>query len=136
MATIYWGETPLRDDPAEVAGGFVERDGELYYRIGNYDRMPPFLMTLVSAYDHWLFVSSSGGLTCGRREPGNALFPYVTDDKIHDAGETTGPKTLLRVERDGRTSLWMPFAAGSIVYQIERNLYKNCLLYTSDAADE
>jgi hypothetical protein len=125
MATIYWGETPLRDDPAEVAGGFVERDGELYYRIGNYDRMPPFLMTLVSAYDHWLFVSSSGGLTCGRREPGNALFPYVTDDKIHDAGATTGPLTMLLVDKGERRYLWEPFSRGPSAYGIERNLYKN-----------
>jgi hypothetical protein len=103
----------------------VERDGERFYRIANYHAMPPFFMSVVSGYDHWLFVSSTGGLTCGRRDPENALFPYCTDDKIHDACETTGPKTVLLTSRGGRTMLWQPFATSPFVYDLERNLYKN-----------
>jgi hypothetical protein len=80
---------------------------------------------VVSGYDHWLFVSSTGGLTCGRRDPENALFPYCTDDKIHDACATTGPQTVLLVARGGRTTLWQPFETGPFVYDLERNLYKN-----------
>ena len=87
------------------SGESVDRDGERFYRIANYHTMPPFFMSVVSGYDHWLFVSSTGGLTCGRRDPGNALFPYCTDDKIHDACETTGPKTVLLATRGGRTIL-------------------------------
>jgi len=31
-------------------------DGERYYRIDNNDRMPPFLMNIVSASDQWMFI--------------------------------------------------------------------------------
>jgi hypothetical protein len=87
--------------------------------------MPPFFMSVVSGYDHWMFVSSTGGLTCGRRAPENALFPYCTDDKVHDACETTGPGTVLLATRGDKTLLWRPFEPGPFVYELERNLYKN-----------
>ena len=123
--TIFLGASAIRL-PGPVGGGeWVERDDEWFYRIANYHRMPPFLMSVVSGHDHWSFVSSNGGLTCGRRDPDNALFPYCTDDKIHDACATTGPKTVLLASRDGRTALWQPLQAGPSVYDLERNLYKN-----------
>jgi hypothetical protein len=87
--------------------------------------MPPFFMTVVSGFDHWMFLSSNGGLTCGRRDPDNALFPYYTDDKIHDADTTTGPQSILIVEKVGARYLWKPFARDVPVYDLERNLYKN-----------
>ena len=122
---VFLGESEVRAPASPGRGEWVERDGERYFKIANYHAMPPFLMTVVSAYDHWLFVSSTGGLTCGRRNPDIALFPYVTDDKIHDAAATTGPRTALLVEQDGKTWLWQPFDAASGVYDVERNLYKN-----------
>jgi hypothetical protein len=122
---VFLGDSVIRV-PGQTGGGkWVERDGERFYRIGGYQTMPPFLMSVISGYDHWLFVSSTGGLTCGRRDPENALFPYCTDDKIHDACGTTGPKTVLLATRGGGTMLWQPFQAGSFVYDLERNLYKN-----------
>ncbi|ANM32362.1 hypothetical protein ABI59_19200 [Acidobacteria bacterium Mor1] len=122
---VFLGESPLRTPAPDDAWQRVERDGERFYRIANYDTMPPFFMSVVSGYDHWCFVSSTGGLTCGRRNSQTALFPYCTDDKIHDACWTTGPKTVLRVERDGRTMLWLPFDRSPSVYDTERFLYKN-----------
>jgi hypothetical protein len=122
---VFLGESAIREPGPAGAGEWVDRDGERFYRIAGYHRMPPFLMSVVSGYDHWLFVSSTGGLTCGRRGPENALFPYCTDDKIHDACATTGPKTVLLADRGDRTMLWQPFAAGPFVYDLERNLYKN-----------
>jgi len=109
----------------EASGSFVTRDGETFYRIANYDRLAPFFMTLVSGFDHWFFLSSTGGLTCGRRDPDNALFPYTTDDKIHDADATTGPQTLLRLHKAGGVTVWRPFARQYPAPFIERNLYKN-----------
>jgi hypothetical protein len=106
-------------------GAIVQLDGEPWYRIHNYDVMPPFLTSLVSGTEHWMFVSSSGGLTCGRRNPDHALFPYETDDKIHDSHATTGPLTALLVEDRGKTRLWQPFSGNLFAYRIERNLYKN-----------
>jgi hypothetical protein len=122
---VFLGESVIRVPGPGGSGELVERDGERFYRIANYHTMPPFFMSVVSGYDHWLFVSSTGGLTCGRRDPENALFPYCTDDKIHDGCETTGPKTVLLAARGGRTMIWQPFETGPFVYDIERNLYKN-----------
>jgi hypothetical protein len=52
--------------------------------------MPPFFMSLVSGADHWLFISSTGGLTAGRTNADSALFPYETEDKITAHHELTG----------------------------------------------
>ncbi|MFW6367288.1 MAG: hypothetical protein ACOC0L_01335, partial [bacterium] len=83
-------------------------------------------MTVVSEASLWMFVSSTGGLTAGRRDPDHALFPYTTDDKLHDAGATTGGQTLLFVERGGEEFLWCPFSpCQDGLYRLQRNLYKN-----------
>ncbi len=99
------------EDVRNVADeGLVEIDGEQHYRINGVDRMPPFLMSVVSDGDRWMFVSSSGALTAGRRDATQALFPYVTDDRLHGAGGTSGPVTALRI--GGHGEIWQPFAAG------------------------
>ena len=102
---IYWGNTPVKQADARVRGEIVDVRGESFYRIANYDKMPPFLMSVVSGSDHWMFVSSTGGLTCGRANPDKALFPYDTDDKIHDSTAHTGPLTCLLVKKAGKTYL-------------------------------
>ena len=123
---IRIGSTPSRAREKTVGGGCVELDGESFYRIVNYGGMPPFLMTVVSESDHWMFVSSTGGLTAGRGDPDHALFPYTTDDKLHDAAATTGGHTILFVEQDGENHLWMPFSpCHDGLYAVQRNLYKN-----------
>jgi len=125
MKEVYWSESLVRRVTEGGTGGIVQRDGEPFYQIHNYHVMPPFLVSLVSGTEHWMFVSSAGGLTCGRRNPDHALFPYETDDKIHDSCTTTGPLTALRVEHRGKSRLWQPFSGNLSVYSIERNLYKN-----------
>jgi hypothetical protein len=88
--------------------------------------MPPFFMNIVSSSDLWMYVSSTGGLSAGRRNAESALFPYYTDDKITENHVNTGNKAILLVTRGGRTYLWEPFSpryAG--VYRVERSLYKN-----------
>jgi hypothetical protein len=101
-------------------------DGARFFRVSNFDQMPPFFMTMVSDSDHWLFLSTTGGLTAGRGTPDRALFPYYTDDRIHDAGETTGSETLLRVRRGSETHLWEPFSSRQEgVYRTVRNLDKS-----------
>jgi hypothetical protein len=101
-------------------------DGEPCYRISAYDRLPPFLVSVASDTDLWMFVSSAGGLTAGRRDADGALFPYETVDRLHDGHHHTGPITLLRVRRaGGPTALWQPFAERDpATSAIERNLYK------------
>ena len=111
-----------------VSGEFINMAGERYYAIRNVDQMAPFFISVVSNSDHWLFISSSGGLTAGRVSPENALFPYITVDQIHRCGTHTGSKTLLRVEVDGEPREWEPFnREHDGRYQTSRNLYKNTL---------
>ena len=120
---------PAVPDPSEPTGAFVTLEGETYYRISAYHRMRPFLMSIASDTDLWMFITSGGGLTAGRRDPDGALFPYETVDKLHDAHHHTGPITLLRVPgADGHTVLWEPFfAASADDPRVERNLYKNVI---------
>ena len=123
---IFIGDCELQLSNEEVKGDYVELDGEQFYRIRNYDRMAPFFMSVVSDSNHWMFISSNGALTCGRRNPANALFPYYTEDKIQDAQDQTGPKTIIRVEGKGGDHLWEPFSGRyDGIYETERNLYKN-----------
>ena len=124
--SLHLGRNVLQPHSTPIHGEQVTMDGEDYYRIANYDRMRPFFMSIVSSADHWMFISSTGALTAGRRNSDSALFPYYTDDKIHDAAETTGSKTILIVQKQKRDYLWEPFSErhGGI-YRVRRNLYKN-----------
>ncbi len=70
---------------------------ESAYRISGIDDIAPFLVSLTSATDVWAFIASTGGLTAGRRNRDQALFPYVTDDKLIDAAGISGGLTLMRV---------------------------------------
>jgi hypothetical protein len=124
--TFFVGRNPLHSSANSVTGRLVTLEGEDFYQMANYDRMRPFFMSVVSGSDHWLFISSTGALTAGRRNPDLALFPYTTDDKIHDSAEITGSKSILVVKRNGRSYLWEPFSERYRgVYRIQRNLYKN-----------
>ncbi|MDZ7636471.1 MAG: hypothetical protein U5L72_19425 [Bacteroidales bacterium] len=88
--------------------------------------MPDFFMTIVSDTDQWLFISSNGSLTAGRKDRDHALFPYYTDDKIHDYYDLTGSKTVILVQRDSHTFLWQPFSKElANIYRTERNLMKS-----------
>jgi hypothetical protein len=126
LSTIYIGDSIQRLPDLDIKGKFVPMLGEKYYQIKNYDAMSPFFMSIVSSSDHWLFISSTGGLTAGRVSAEQALFPYYTEDKLSENYENTGAKSILRIRRGERTSLWEPFSnhhQGN--YRIERNLYKN-----------
>ena len=113
---------------AKVSGEFVDFGGERYYAIRNVDQMGPFFVSVISSADHWLFVSSTGGVTAGRVSPDTSLFPYITVDKIHESWPHTGPRTVVRALADGRQNTWEPFNLEHIDrYAIVRNLYKNVL---------
>ena len=123
--SIFLGETPLIPLARPVQGNFVDLDGEPHYCIANVSDMGPFFLTVVSGSDHWMFVSSRGGLTAGRRDADGALFPYTTDDRVHDSSGARGPRTVLFVTRNGKRSRWEPFASAYRgVYRVKRNLYK------------
>jgi len=125
---FFVGKTPILEQKKNVSGAYVEVEGEVFYRIENHNAMRPFFMTVVSSSDHWLFISSNGSLSAGRKNPDCALFPYYTDDKITDSAEITGNKTIIRVVEGDKTFLWEPHSdrfAGA--YSIQRNIYKNVI---------
>lgn len=103
----------------------TQEGGNSYFRISESDSLRPFFMSIVSHSDHWMFVSSNGGLSAGRKNPDYALFPYYTDDKITESAETTGSKSIFIVENDGRYQTWEPFSVRQDgLYRVTRNLYK------------
>ncbi|MBQ7530828.1 MAG: hypothetical protein IJT12_03910 [Paludibacteraceae bacterium] len=119
-------------------GKYITIDGEKFYEIKNYDRMQPFFISLASDTDLWMYLSSTGGLTCGRRSPDFALFPYYTDDKITQNYTFTGPRTLVRLisnsvsgltsnsEQGERTVIWEPFSVNNdALFRIERRICKS-----------
>ena len=121
-------KNPAIENSDSVSGEFINRSNERYYAIRNVDKMAPFFISLVSNSDHWLFISSTGGLTAGRVSPDTALFPYLTVDKIHHSSTHTGSKTLLRAEVGAEKHDWEPFnPEHNGRYRIGRNLYKNTL---------
>lgn len=112
--------------PDKTDGGFVKTGDELFYVIKNYDNMQPFFMSIVSNSDHWMYLSSNGSLSAGRANPEQAIFPYYTDDKIHDYKDITGSKTIILATIANESFLWEPFTERyKGVYQTERNIYKN-----------
>jgi len=123
---IFLGNRKIAAENSKITGGFLVFEGETYYKITSYDQMAPFFLSIVSNSDHWMFVSSNGGITAGRKNPDNALFPYYTVDKLEDLAETTGSKTILHVRIGKITHLWEPFSDRFTgVYKIQRNIYKN-----------
>ena len=123
---VFIGNTPINKGEKEVKGEFVEVGGEKFYQISNYDTMLPFFMTIISAYDHWLFIASNGGLTAGRKNSDNAIFPYYTDDKIVDNAQNTGSRTVVRLIEKEKIFIWEPFHESMKgMYHVERKLYKN-----------
>jgi len=104
----------------------VQLENETYYKISNSDAMRPFFMSIVSDSNHWMFISSNGGLTAGRKNAEYALFPYYTDDKITESADITGNKSIFKVHKDGQEFMWEPLAIRSLGrYTISQNLYKN-----------
>jgi hypothetical protein len=126
MKNIYLGNNEIITQNKEVKGQFVETENEKFYKISNYNQMPDFFMSIVSDSDHWMFLSSNGSLSAGRKNRNNALFPYYSDDKIHDYKNLTGSKTWCLVEKNNKHFLWEPFTDESEkIYKIKRNLYKS-----------
>ncbi|MDC0571503.1 hypothetical protein OAO52_06355 [Flavobacteriaceae bacterium] len=123
---IYIGNNPARFSNQEVSGVEIIIGDEIFYKISNYNKMRPFFMSIVSNSDHWMFISSTGGLSAGRKNSNYALFPYYTDDKITESSEYTGSKSIFLVNKVDKTFLWEPFSNRQDgVYEITRNLYKN-----------
>jgi len=104
----------------------VFMNGEMFYKIANHDHMRPFFMSIVSDSNHWLFISSNGGISAGRKNAEFALFPYYTDDKITEFADITGSKSIFQIHSKNQTHIWEPYSERfNDGYSISRNLYKN-----------
>ena len=129
----------MADDELQATGRLVtDADGEDWYRIDHVERMAPFLMTVVSDADLWMFVSSAGPLTAGRVDADHALLPYETDDRLHRAAGVTGPVTVIARQRDGHRELWRPFGRdvdASCTRAVAKRTLGNALLLEEHNAD-
>ncbi len=110
-----------------MTGGFVDDDGQTWYRIDHIDSQAPFFVALASESDLWAFISTAGSLTAGRRDSDGAFFPYETVDKIHRRWEHTGPRTwiLIDAEHGVEPVLWQPFAPRLNGGGGKRSVWKN-----------
>lgn len=124
--------------PLEPQGKYITLNGEKFYLIENYNQMQPFFISLASDTDLWMYISSTGGLTCGRRNPEQVLFPYYTDDKVTENYEHTGAKTLIKILSTPNSQLltlnctqlstivWEPFSDRYMgIYHIRRSIAKS-----------
>ena len=114
--------------PGEVAQGShvssLAGKKARFLKVEQVDRLPDFLMNLVSPQDQWMYLSSNGALTAGRVDADNCLFPYYTQDKLIDLEATTGCLTHIRV-KDQPSQHWQPFSKErSQLELIDRTLYK------------
>ncbi|WP_420400200.1 hypothetical protein [Flagellimonas sp.] len=104
----------------------VQIGNEGFFKISDSDKLRPFFMSIVSDSDHWMFISSNGGLSAGRKNTEYSLFPYYTDDKITESAEITGSKTIVVVHASDAPVVWEPFSdRNKEKFHITRNLYKS-----------
>ena len=90
--TVYTDNNQIVDIKNNIELKTTNIDNENYFKISNSNQMRPFFMSIVSDSNHWMFISSNGGLTAGRKNSEYALFPYYTDDKITESADITGNK--------------------------------------------
>lgn len=120
-----------QDYPIDTSGKRVEMtvvdlEQESYFKISHHDTMRPFFMSIVSDTNHWMFISSNGGLTAGRKNPEYALFPYYSEDKVTESADITGSRTIFQIMKGKDIMVWEPFSERcSNSFNISRNLYKN-----------
>ncbi len=100
-----------------------EHDGEVRLSIANVEHMPPFLMSVLSSTDLWMFVASNGGLTAGRMSAEHSLFPYETVDRLYERPGLGGPITLIRID----DRVWAPFDPRADDPEIVRTVSKSDL---------
>lgn len=104
---------------------FERIEGVDYYTINGAERLAEFFMSAVSSGEHWMFISSMGALTAGRRDAEGALFPYETVDKVMAGKAHTGSRTRILVSEGGSNATWDPFADWtSAVWPLTRSVSK------------
>ena len=119
--------TELNGTATHRVEGLETIDGVEYYVVPEVDRLDPFLVGVVSPGDHWLYASSAGGLAAGRVNSEGSLFPYRTDDLLHQVNGFSGGWTGIRV--DG--TIWEPLTGrpgSDVVRSLARSVAGDRLL--------
>jgi len=124
---VLLGDSIFHGSAEKVEAEYVELNSEPYICLRNVDGMAPFLISVVSNADHWLFVGSNSPFTAGRVEPDQALFPYQTADKILRSPDSSGALSILLVQQGDGWALWEPWRITGRSYKVTRNLYKHAL---------
>jgi len=113
-------------DKSQKQLNIIKIDDEKYLKISDSSHLRPFFMSIISPSNHWMFISSNGGLTAGRKNSEYSLFPYYTDDKITEFADITGSKTVFKVSKNGENHFWEPFSKRfNDLYETHRNIYKS-----------
>jgi len=103
-------------------------DGDNYLKISDIELMSPFMINVVSDSNHWIYLTSNGGITMGRKNPESSLFPYVTDDKLIQTADYIGPKTIFQIYLQDSILIWEPFLnLRNDGFEIQRNIFKSVL---------
>ncbi len=123
--SVFIGDSPLPAAPGKAESSSVVINGETFVVIRNVNAMPPFLMSIVSNGNLWLFAGSNSPFTAGRGDADHAIFPYRTADKILSQPGGSGARTVFLVERENGSSLWEPWQSAPSAYRIQRNLFKS-----------
>jgi hypothetical protein len=109
-----------------IALQYTQIGTDNFFKISDSHTLRPFFMSIVSDSDHWMFISSNGGLSAGRKNADYALFPYYTDDKITESAEITGSKSIFLVQQGNGQQIWEPFSSRyEGIHRCSRNLYKH-----------
>ena len=66
--SIYIGNKLASFNENETEGELINFDNEVYYKISNSSNLRPFFISLISNSNHWMFLSSNGGLSAGREK--------------------------------------------------------------------
>ena len=96
--------------------------------------MRPFFISLVSDSKSPMFISSNGGLSAGRKDCDNALFPYYTDDKITESSRNYRKQNLtsntIRKIKPFYGSRFLISTKGFIISsQIYKNTFGNKIIF-------
>ena len=113
---IFLGNSPFQSSTGPTRAEFVMLQGEPHICIRHVNRLSPFLMSIVSDSDHWLFVGSNSPFTAGRVDSDHALFPYQTVDKILRYPDTGGSLSFFLVRTRDHWALWEPWQASGSAY--------------------
>ena len=70
---IHIGNLEYFLDEKKVEGKQIKIKNENFYKISNVNKMRPFFMSIVSNSNHWMFISSTGSLSAGRKNSEFAL---------------------------------------------------------------